>query len=90
MSSNFPNNNIPNKVKVNRGFLRMAMFLSDGNVPQVKRLITQSSLGLTDDPTIPKAYAKRYKKYTWDQLWTKDEEEWLISFNKKFENDTRE
>ena len=77
-----------NKVQVNRGPLRIAMFLSDGNVFQVKRLIIQSSLGLTDNPIIPKEIAEKYRKYTWDQLWTKYEEDRLIRSNKSYKKTT--
>ena len=73
------------KVKVNRGFLRMSMFLNDGDIKQTKRCIIASSLGITDSPIIPKKFADEYRLYKWEQLWTKDEEEWLI----KMENDSR-
>ena len=69
------------KVKVNRGFLRMSMFLNDGDIKQTKRCILLVSLGLIDSPIIPKKFADEYRQYKWDQLWTKDEEEWLIKIN---------
>ena len=43
----------------------------------MKRLIIASSLGLTDNPIIPKEIADEYRQYTWEELWTQDEEEWL-------------
>tara|TARA_B110000902_G_scaffold159421_1_gene182701 strand:+ start:1746 stop:1991 length:246 start_codon:yes stop_codon:yes gene_type:complete len=70
------------KVKVNRGFLRMSMFLNDGDIKQTKRCILLVSLGLIDSPIIPKKFADEYRLYKWEQLWTKDEEEWLIKINK--------
>ena len=62
------------KVKVNRGFLSMYMFLNGGDIHQTKRCILLVSLGLK--------IADEYRQYKWDQLWTKDEEEWLIKINK--------
>jgi len=71
------------KLKVNRGFLRMYMFLNDGDIKQTKRCIIASSLGLIDSTIIPKKIAEEYRQYKWEQLWTKDEEEWLINMNNK-------
>lgn len=75
---NFPNSNISNKIKIVRCPLRIAMFLYGADATQVKRLIIASSLGLTDNPIIPQELAVKYREYTWEQLWTKDEEDWYI------------